>query len=43
MRRLPLRWVMLSPTLVTFAVGFGAFAVYIDSVESANRLADIDD
>ena len=40
---MPLRWVMLLPTLVTFAVGFGAFAVYIDSVESANRLADIDD
>lgn len=43
MRRVPLRWVMLLPTLVTFAIGFGAFALYIDSVERTNRLADIDD
>ncbi|HUV19367.1 MAG TPA: HAMP domain-containing sensor histidine kinase [Ilumatobacteraceae bacterium] len=43
MRRPPLRWLMLIPTLVTITLGFGAFAVYIDSVERANLLADIDD
>ncbi len=43
MRRPPLRWLMLLPTLVTITFGFGAFAVYIDSVERSNLLADIDD
>ena len=43
MRRPPLRALMLLPTLVTFAIGFSAFAFYIDGVEQANRLADIDD
>ncbi len=43
MRRPPLRWLMLVPTLVTVTLGFGAFAVYIDNVERSNLIADIDD
>lgn len=43
MRRPPLRWLMLVPTLLTVTIGFGAFAVYIDNVERSNLIADIDD
>ena len=43
MKRLSLRWLIMLPTLVTFTLGFSAFALYIDSVEQANLLADIDD
>lgn len=43
MKRLSLRWLVLLPTLATFTLGFGAFALYIDSVERANMLADVDD
>ena len=43
MRRPPLRWLMLVPTLATVTIGFGAFAVYIDDVERSNLIADIDD
>ena len=43
MKRPPLQWLILVPTILTFTFGFGAFAVYIDGVERSNLLADIDD
>ena len=43
MRRPPLRWLMVLPTIAVVTIGFGAFAVYIDDVERSNLVADIDD
>lgn len=43
MRHTRLRWLILLPTILTFTFGFGALAVYIDSVERSNLLADVDD
>ena len=42
MSRVPLRWLLLGSVLGAIAIAFTAFAVYLDSVERANRMADID-
>ncbi len=43
MKRWPLRALLLVSVLGTITVAFTAFAFYIDRVETANRLGDIDD
>jgi len=42
MTKRPLRWIFLLPVVLTIAIGFTVFAVYVDRVERSNRLADID-
>ena len=42
MNRISLRWVILVPLLATIAVGFLAFAIYVDSSNRSTRMAAID-
>ena len=42
MTRFSLRWVLLVPLLATIAVGFVAFAAFVDRSDRATRLAAID-
>ncbi len=43
MKRPTLLMMMLVPTLLTITAGLAGFGVYVDRVESRNRLADIDE
>ena len=43
MRRPSLRWMVLGPVLATITIGFVVLALYIDRVEQANRIADVDE
>ncbi len=42
MKRLPLRSLVLGSVIATMIAGFTVFAIYIDRVEHANRIEDLD-